>query len=328
MVITNTFYVLFGATTLPTMVDTIFLTIPTIIIMCLFIKSPKIEDQFLFHYEIRLTTLASITLAALYVIGVTVLSYLDLFFATAFNNILSQISACIPSLISTYVITLKIMKMDGIREKLKAHQMQESRSNNSIKYIEQQIEREITKIGLHSTKDISKQTNSMSIKTIFSSKQYLDLFAKHLISELSIETLLSYIEFNQYKLLFYQECYSIINDNESREIKSYEINLSNIECIPKSSIIYNTFNKYNNNNMDKLICFKQIALLLNEKYIKSGSKYEINISSSMKRHYINLSNNNYNININDMYTLFDKCTLQMYKFLVASSIRFKKNYSG
>ena len=328
VVITNSGYIIFDSSFLVGLIGVFFANVPIIFIVCLYFKSPKIDDKFLFHYEIRLTAWSFIIISVILGISTVIYGFIESFIGTIGICILGQIVSCIPSLISTYVITFKIMQMNGIKEKLKSHAVSKSKNNDSIKYIEQEIEHEITKIGLHSTKNISKQTNTMDVKMIFKNKEYLDLFAKHVISELSIETLLSYIEFNQYKSLFYQECYSIINNNESREIKSYEINLGSMEYIPESSIIYNTFNKYNNNNMDKLICFKQIALLLNEKYIKSGSKYEINISSSMKRHYINLSNNNYNININDMYALFDKCTLQMYKFLNASSLRFKKNYSA
>ena len=298
--------------------DILFYGIPITTTTFLYIKSPKLQDKFFFHYEFKASAYAGIISATLYMISTGTAFFINTFIGLIMVSVVGQLTFSIKSLISTHLIVHKIMKMNVVRPHIQNMNRMKSKSTTEI---ENQIQMQIIKLELHSS--VSNEAAGINLRLIFYKEDYLHLFAQHLFSEFTIESLLSYIELSQYKTLFYEYIYSKINPNSERKWKPFEINLTTLEYIPKSNIVYNTF-KLDDTKQDKIKYFKQIASLLHKKYIEYGSKYEINISSRLKIHYNHLFKTNYNITTDDMYILFDKSSHEMYKFLDESALRFKK----
>ena len=128
-----------------------------------------------------------------------------------------------------------------------------------------------------------------------------------------MEVLLSYIEFRQYEQYVINQL-SINNSDEVTRIFPH---------VPISHII----TKHDNNKdlSYKMKC-KYIAYDLYTKYIKDGSKYQINISFLPRKSLDILLQNKelwLDINITDaeLFQLYAECALQMRQFLRDSVVR-------
>jgi len=161
-----------------------------------------------------------------------------------------------------------------------------------------------------------------------------------------METLLSYVEiihFEHYIITFLMDqnlVKDIREDNKKwKALEYYEIKLC--ENIPKSLIVYEELNEFENNhtgmnivihdqdvNLQMLYQCKQKSHLLYTKYIQFGSIFEINISSQRRTSFFNLLNNyeqwmlNNHITLFDIIYLFDSCAKDMYALMHNSYFRF------
>ena len=322
-------YGTFSYNTIVAFIDGAFYFVPVLFVIILYVKCPKLEDKLYFHYEFRATTYLFCICLVLYLIS-TILYNIDKYPSIVFQSLVGSIAFCGTSLISTHMITSKILKIGGLWAHIyhKGKTEDSMTSGSTSKYIEQQIDIEIVKQRSAS----SPGTNTAkAFRDIFTNEENVDLFAQHLLEEYSIEVLLSYIEFIQYKSLFKDQYYSTHKTGNKLETYFFEIDVTKLKYVPESSIIYNSFN---DNNI--ISNFKNMAWELFNKYVKKGVLYEVNISSSLKRHYYHLFkmdmdgniNDSYNewmntdINPDDLYSIYDSCIHEMYKFLRDSSMRF------
>ena len=313
-------YAIFSWNFMIVMVDGTLYCIPALLIFVLYIKSPTMQDKFYYHFEFKATAWLTGTILMLYVIANILALLVDAFVGIILAAIAAECIYGGMSLISTHLITSKVMKAGGIWIEIF-----NKTNTNSTRYIEQQISKQL-QLQSNSKNSNSRENN---LRKCFKNEDFLDSFAQHLFEEHSIETLLSYIEFSQYKILYHEKMHLNTdnnNNNIDREFKSFEIDMKHIKYIPKSSIVYGTLTD-NVDTINWLEYFNRIALLLYKKYIKNGSKFEINIGSSLKNDYYNLfCVSNDDINIDDLFQIFDKCNCEMYRFLNASSKRFWKSF--
>ena len=147
----------------------------------------------------------------------------------------------------------------------------------------------------------------------------------------SVECLLSFIEINQFQQY-------IINNLKDGEIDKEELEQLLIwqfpKNIPLSSIIPQTKHKKTNKNEaeteeDIVSIYKECALKLFNKYIKTGAQFEINISFVDRERLYNLLNDlnrlkELNMNTRDLLLLFEPSKRTMQKLLGFSLTRFKK----
>ena len=149
-----------------------------------------------------------------------------------------------------------------------------------------------------------------------------DLFMYHLMSEFSMECLLAFTEFEQYRL----KCHDVFGLDVQTTGDMRNVILA--ENIPKSAIVYDGDGSRDND--ENVSIFKLKAYRLFRKYIAIGSEFEINISYSARRELINLMNDHdkwlneaIQIDLNDLSNLFASCCDQIYGLLNDSVVRFK-----
>ena len=157
---------------------------------------------------------------------------------------------------------------------------------------------------------------------------------QHLSTEFNVECALALTEIIQYQQLIYSYCEQneIMdyrqNENEVKLFKTLEFD----ENIPKSDIIYG--DGFDFMSMDRNMfydCCKRKALLLYEKYIKSGSDLEIMIDYETQKVLMNLMQNKHiewmqiemkEINLIELMYLFETVGNEMYILMIDSYQRF------
>ena len=191
------------------------------------------------------------------------------------------------------------------------------------------------------------------LSDIFTNGDALDAFMQHLSKEFSIEMMLAFIEFTQFRVFMYHniQCLFLKSskdtttnnkmDNKRNKIIMESLNQIFIlsKSIPLSNIIYNDkttqiLSNYSNGNTtnDSLLMYCcQIGYKLYKKYIAVGSVYEINIPSQMRRDIIVQMNekqqcvNNSIINIEKLSLMFEASRFELSKLLQFSFSRFVLN---
>ena len=158
--------------------------------------------------------------------------------------------------------------------------------------------------------------NNIKLNQVLSQEKSLNLLMQHLAKEFSMECLLSLIEFLQWQEYILSKYDWFVPEMNNISIK-YEIVLP--QSIPRSEIIFDNYDS------DKMKAYK-----LFQKYVAVGSQYEINISSQTRVELIrkmgNLQEWLRNDNIDDLYlfSLFNKCCVEMIRLLNGSFARFKQ----
>lgn len=171
------------------------------------------------------------------------------------------------------------------------------------------------------------RSNDMTTDDIVTDDKLIHEFMLHLSKEYSMEVLLAYIEFNQFQRYIAEQ----MNRNEIPTDIDFIKFPANI---PQSEIIEGKKDEIvmiidTDGDEDRFISRAKIkAHKLYVKYIKSGSEFEINISSSERNNLSNLLNNlavllACNVNLRDLIFLFDECKEQMKLLLSFSLSRFK-----
>eukprot|EP01084_Bolivina_argentea_P144089 252893_1 len=154
----------------------------------------------------------------------------------------------------------------------------------------------------------------ITLDDILSNSKYLHLFMVHLSKEFSIECLLLYIEVDQ----FQKYCLNEINDVQVINTLPRVMTMRNLENVPESQIVQETGSsmKFDMKNLNKQILIladaKMKAHELYNKYIAEGSKFEINISDTMRSKLKNILEdknnliNKINVKLADLVKLFEE----------------------
>ena len=156
-----------------------------------------------------------------------------------------------------------------------------------------------------------------SVRNIIMEEEYLDLFAQHLVEELSTECLLSLIELQQFKKYLCEQL-GIQNDAVEETWFDFATN------VPQSDIVYHE-------KKTDLKSFKRRALALYWKYIEEGSDFEVNIDSKMRRALAAVMGNEHEwmevngMNAEELSQIFDEVMQEMRLLLKYSRRRFKSD---
>eukprot|EP01083_Nonionella_stella_P078728 215602_1 len=176
-----------------------------------------------------------------------------------------------------------------------------------------------------------------TLDEIFSDENRLNLFMQHLISEFSMECLLSVIEFQQYKYAAIKALNSMkMSDLDTALVAcaliSEPLELEDIDGpppqdydtvflqshVPLSDIVFKHFEMYH----DTTIEFKIKAFKLYKKYIEPRSRFEINICSKTRQkltehmqYYDEWVNANGSITDRELINIFDRANSEMLLFL-------------
>ena len=158
--------------------------------------------------------------------------------------------------------------------------------------------------------------------------QLVDLFMTHLSNEFSVELLLSFIEFSQFKSLMGsdKEFMNEIDVESSLFVK--DISLS--EQLQLSHIVY----EKHKSQTDKYLL---IAIDLFEKYVDHSAEFQINISYEIRQQIIAFvkmhKESNSGTRVLDkgdrfqLYTLFDDASKTVYSLMSHSHVRFARLYN-
>eukprot|EP01084_Bolivina_argentea_P044526 81932_1 len=297
------FYTVFGFTHLHWygLVDALFYSIPVIIIIYTYYKCPKdANDNFLFHYEFRITvTIYGLSLIAYFInqivffMGFIVINH-------SINTLLAMFVAAPPSLLSTVWVPRKILSLKTW--------------NQSYRDV---LKRARCDVDKHAT-DVENPKMDLDAKLYETLKheKTFEIFVEWMAREFSSESILCFIELVQFKeyIVQYIQNKNVI-DNESYD--KYLNCLYNE--IPKSNIVSENNNIMYINEMDRI---KNISHLLFEKYIQYDSEFEINIAAKLRIKYITLNEQNWNVELKDLPILFDPVLKEVFGFMRDSFARY------
>eukprot|EP01084_Bolivina_argentea_P148438 259505_1 len=171
------------------------------------------------------------------------------------------------------------------------------------------------------------------ITDTLSNKELLPLFFKHLGDEWSVELLLSFVEFLQFKNMlnndarFMSEMISMNPDCDLNELGMYSKKIMLSDELPLSNIVHEKHSA----ETDNLYRYLLIAHDLYNKYIVSASEWEINISWECRENIKDFMDSYWNDNndtcnnkydLYELYSLYHGASLAMYRLMLHSHLRF------
>eukprot|EP01084_Bolivina_argentea_P248697 416064_1 len=317
------------------LVDGILYGVGILTIFYLLWKCPKgTNDLFLFYFEFKTSTFffgAGLTIylcnEIIFILGFDTINYI----IVAFDG---MIGMTFPSLFSTLWIPKKLLLDRAWSDR-----------SNSFSHFSVSNDVAIMQQIQHTNKKKEEHENIMYTKLIntFKTEDMFEGFVQWMYREFSSETILCFIELNQFKQYLinfaktngsYNMDTVVLDSNTGHKKQTdYEF----YDSIPKSTIIYgnatttstpNSKSNAVNSGSSTLEChdFKQQAHQLFEKYIKLNSELEVNISSNLRNEYYKLDENNYDMDIVALVTVFDEVIAEMFKFMQQSFVRYQTQH--
>ena len=316
--ITSSYLVLWGRTEIRAYVyvtAVVYLT-ALLFVAILFFEMPHWEDMFCVHREFQiLSCCVSVGIAA-YIINETVRHIIgQLLVVEIIKWVVWMYGAFIIPFISSFWV-LRQVRMTGLTS---------PRSISSSDDVDEFGFPDKMEMGPIATeksgsKSMVRKRDSFkmpgAVEDILADASFLHRIAKHLVSELSTECLLSLIEFQQFKSHLI-ECLKI------EDLSTKEIWFKLADCVPLSDIVHHEEGK-------DLKSFRRRASELYEKYVMVDSDFEINIPDKMRRELQSLMGNESKwIEKSDispviLANIFDGVMMEMKKLLKYSRLRFKE----
>eukprot|EP01084_Bolivina_argentea_P152153 265458_1 len=163
----------------------------------------------------------------------------------------------------------------------------------------------------------------ISLDMILLNERCVHLFMIHLSVEFSMECLLAYIEISQFQIYLKKR----IIKYQHKDVKLIEFP----QNIPLSSIIEQNVDEHKCDDDVFIDNAKEQAHALFNKYIANGSEFQINIPSQQRDVLVDLLDDleqlkNRNVNLDDLFLLFESSKNEMFSLLKFSLDRFKENY--
>eukprot|EP01084_Bolivina_argentea_P298965 515315_1 len=178
---------------------------------------------------------------------------------------------------------------------------------------------------------VDKQNHS--IKNTLNDKQLIDEFFNHLSNEFSVELLLSFCEFQQFKLkmknndIFMNNIKDKIIEGDNRLVNKFILH----EKIPPSYIIHMKHKDIRDHIEEYLLITQDLF----NKYIKNGSEFEINVSYGVKMNISSFVNRfcieRNTLNVEEqylLYSLFNTATHTVASLMEFSHQRFSNQFKS
>eukprot|EP01083_Nonionella_stella_P005363 15483_1 len=161
------------------------------------------------------------------------------------------------------------------------------------------------------TNHLNEDQNKFNLTDTLKHDELIGEFLMHLSVEFSIELLLSYIEFRQFKILMSRDEAFMNTDLPNDHIVSQKV--------PQSYIV---FEKHKHVAMGK-DRYSAIAKDLFDKYISYSAELTVNLSY-LERHAIETAIHSTKLDDHELYTLFDQCIDTLFLLMFYSHQRFVK----
>ena len=290
---------------------------------CVYLKTPKrLDDEFLFELEFKLTTLIWITaLFTLTCVVTTETAFPEYYtITTATIDIIGIVALNSPSLISTVLIPIKVSRMMAWKRTASVSPTVSSEYTGDFR---------------------------LKLQETLNDEHKCEAFIDWMYREFSSEAILSTLECVQFKQYIKQEIGKIDGSDVSTETDRFDFEL--FDGMPRSTIVYDTWSLVHieKGNMlsgsdalslseavqsgssptdDPLIKAKRIAHILFMKYIDYHAELEINISGSLRNKYVHLDQTNYEgMELEHFLTLHNDLISEMMKYQSQSYRRFSRS---
>eukprot|EP01083_Nonionella_stella_P187131 686921_1 len=286
---------------LSTLIDGLLFSFPVCCIIYTSFKCRKHDsnDNFWFHYEIKLSTIIYSTGFVFYFIT-TLVQYLGFdLLHVVFLFLLSIYTMMSPSLVSTLWIPQKILS----NETWKAHHA--ANPSATITTGDVVIMNQINTDVMQRSDTILDRLNTI----LFCDEETFESFVHWLYREFSNETILCFIELVQFKQYVMRNI-----DDESLQC-AYTL----YENVPKSSIVYAQFK----DEEDESKKCTNMAHELYAKYIQVQGKFQVNISAVLRHKYETLDGTGWGLEVKDMANVFDDMIHEVRVFMMDSFSRFE-----
>eukprot|EP01084_Bolivina_argentea_P231874 390930_1 len=312
---TTIYFGIFGylCNPLVVLIDGLFYYFPIMITLIFYCKAPKLntkEDCLFLISEMKAIVIIWCILLNIWVLSTFIIdAIVSQYVSSIFYFVLLMLVQYLPSAYCTFIVRRKILKSKyGASKQL-----------TEMELLAIEV-RDPVNINVAATSSASNENEITLIDTLCN-KDWLDLFANYLIREYSVECIVCYIEFIQYKRFiknqqnFHEESDSIVDRQMDYLVAT--------NLLPKSNIIYDTEAKTLKDMV--VICRK-----FYEKYIKTGSEMELNLPFRLRNRFVNLFEmdgenelQNELDNVEKLYHLFDDIIAEMFNIMNHSYGRFQ-----
>lgn len=259
-----------------------------------------LQDNLLFFYELKITV-------GIWAIGVCIFVIAELvrfifskskavwLIANIINTIGALCALCGPSLLSTLWIPHKFTKSDR---------------RDTIKLVSKVVSN--SKLSTTCVIDENESPDKQAIFEILKNEQEFETFVQWMYRDFSSEAILAYIEMVQFK-----EC--SVKELQWKSAVDCVYMGSLYPNVPKSSIVYGD-DGVDSNGMERM---KRVATRLCDKYVKVGSKYEVNISYRLRNKIVSSSDTGWKVDTGEFILIFDAILDELFWFMRQSFERFR-----
>jgi len=297
-----------GVSTYEEMIITAEVILPIFPIIYLLCKFPTYSDVFLVYKEAKVFSIGYCICVSIAIATVVVIPK-----DYKYYTVLTTLSAVFAQLQIHYSLFQFVFRQYGL-----PWNIFHLKRYLYLRLSEMNIDYSISKSNKRDRSNSSAPQTRM--EKAFKNEELISLFAKHLNSEFCIESLLFLLEFSQYK----QQIRSLYAKDLSNDTETHDIDdLVFSNTIPTSEI--NELIKANNISTVKDAANKLFNKYINDK--QNMPDFMINISYLQKKNLFTefeekINNNQYNVNIIELYHLFDIGGREILKLIKPAWKRF------
>ena len=295
----------------------------------------QLEDEFLFHYELKRTAIIYFVSFTLYTVAIGFEFAGFLILSHSMTAILVVPCLCLPALLSTLWIPHRINRMT-------AWSRMPSRDDSMDKSLDKSVSGDPPKSDSPKTaQKISTKQIMDRLRTTLGDEEKFEAFIHWMYREFSSEVILSFVEFVQFKQCIKEEIAAIGGTVNQTENDRFDYSF--YDKMPRSTIVYGQIEANEKGNgveivytedvdpmgnvvdMDKvfekiatakLLRCKERAHLLFLKYVVHFAEFEINISGPTRNRYWGLDRSQYEgLDMQNMVSLFDELIAEMMKYI-------------
>lgn len=319
----------------------VLLGTPCIVAAILWYKTPDLNDSFGIIQESRIAMRIGFVLLILYpIISITPLMGVTEFTRRILGNILNS-SLYITSGLYYTLYAIKLAKKYGNNGSGSMFPSTPPSYSNQLTLKNVRHHQALNSSSTSSNNNTPKSVDNL-MQRVLSQDVSFNEFMSHLSNEFSMELLLSFVEFVQFKSAI-RETQQFKLDDDSVISEAQKTVLQN-GFIPSSFVVHGNYDKVvqdfhdnyhtkinveilNNNEHDKILKEYQIrGCILYHKYVNSSSAMQINLSDGeFKILHHKIINHGDDLNEEDLFNLYDAALNELWKLLRHSFYRFMKS---